>query len=167
MQGIWSVVLKIGIGVTNWFIYVMLEECEMIWIDEGVWVDKDFWEIREPLYTVVDHSKVEMLRYIPQSLFRVSEVSVMKVWCREIRQWWIPNRKEYVFFRSGRSFLQLGIQIWIVFQFIMWWLFSISNVFWMLWHCFFQGSGTLAGVSCLFSTPVYCSGCILDKDAVK
>ena len=52
----------------------MLKLCEMIWVDKGVGVDKVFWEIMEPLYTVVDHSKVEMLRYILQSLIRVSNV---------------------------------------------------------------------------------------------
>ena len=111
--------------------------------------------------------KVEVLQYILQSLFRISEVPVMMVWCREVRWWWILNRKECVFVWSGRSFLWLWIWIGIVFWLFMWWFISFSNLFQRLWHCFFQGSGMLAGVSCSYSTPEFCSGCIPDKDAVN
>ena len=147
----------------DWSIDIVLELCEMIWVDEGVGIDKVFWEIRVPSYTVVDHFMVEMLHYILQSLFRVSKVPVMKIRCGEIRWWWVLNRKECVFLRSGWPFLQLGI----VFQIILWWFFSFGNLFQRLWHCFFQGSGILAGVSCSYSTPEFCSGWILDKVSVN
>ena len=104
-----------------------------------------------------------MLCYIPPCSFGVKKVPVMKIRCREIRRWWKLNRKECVVFRSHWSILQLGICFW----FVMWWLFSFGNLFRMLWHCFFQGSGMLAGISCSYSTTEYCSECILDKDAVK
>ena len=71
---------------------------------------------------IVDCFEVEVLHYIHQSFIGVSEVPVTKVWCREIRQWWILNRKECVFFRSGGSFLWLRIVFWTV----LWWFFSFG-----------------------------------------
>ena len=101
-----------------------------------------------------------MLCYIHPGSLGVKKVSVMKVWCWEIR-------KECVFLRSGWSFLWLIFQFRIVFWIIMWWFFSFGFLVWRQWHCFFQGSGMLEGVNCLYCTPEYCSSCILDKDAVK
>ena len=145
----------------------MLEEFEFGWVNKCVTLEWVSWEIREWLQTFDDCLKVEVLHYVPQSLIRISELLVMKIRCREIRWWWIPNRKEHVFLGSSRSFLWLRIQIGIVFWFLMWWFVIFGNMFQDKRHCFFQGSGMLAVVNCLYSTPEFHSGWILDKDAVN
>ena len=42
-------ILKVGIAVLNWFINIILEISEMIWVDEGAIVDWVFGEIRVAL----------------------------------------------------------------------------------------------------------------------
>ena len=108
-----------------------------------------------------------MLHYIPPCPFGIKEVPITKIRCVEIRWWWEPNRKEHVILRCGRSFLQLGFWLRTGFRLVVRWFFSCGIMFQRLWHCFFQGSGTLAGVSCSYSTPESCSRWIPDKDAVK
>ena len=54
----------------------------MIWIDKNVGINEVFVKVREELYTLSDHSLVEVLHYILQSFCRVSKVLVTKVWGR-------------------------------------------------------------------------------------
>ena len=117
--------------------------------------------------TFSDIFNAEVLCYKPSCPFSVKKVLVTKIRCVETRRWWKPNRKEYVILRGHRSFLQLSFWLGIGFRIVLWWFDRFGMLFQRLWHCFFRGSGTLVGVSCSYSTPEYCSGWILDKDAVK
>ena len=127
-----------------------------------IWI----WMIQ--ILVIIDLSKLAWWdpRYIPPCPFGVKEVPIMKIRFEEIRWWWEPNRNEHVIFWCRWTFLWLGFRFEIGFW-TMWWFFSFGFLFQMLWHCFFQGSRTLAGVNCSYSTPEFCSRWVPDKDAVK